>query len=191
MRPVAAVILAAGGSTRLGRPKQLLLYKGSTLVRRIADAALVAGCEEVVVVLGAAADSVRGALDSLPLRFIENAAWATGMGSSIACAIGALDAECAALVVTCDQPFVTGEHLGKLVLLYQRGVSAIVASEYKHTLGVPALFAPSIFPELLALDPSAGAKAVLRRDPDRVAAVPLEKGEIDIDTEADYAALML
>lgn len=188
-----AVVLAAGGSSRLGRPKQLLELDGEPLVRRAARAAALAGYSPVVVVVGAAAAAVGAALAGGPFEVVTNPDWSTGVASSIRRGLAALtalrpDAE-GVLLVTCDQPLVEAAHLSALATALGTGPHAVAASSYGGTVGVPALFARALYEELRALEGEHGAKKVVARDPGRVVAVALPGGERDVDTEADWRAL--
>jgi molybdenum cofactor cytidylyltransferase len=184
--PIAAVVLAAGGSTRLGRPKQLVPIGGEPLVRRAARAALDAGCRPVTVVLGAEPDAVRAAVADLPVLPVSNAHWADGVGSSIACGIRAAAAHRPAgcIVLPCDQPRLTAALLATLIDRFRRGEARAVACAYGGTTGAPVLFAPDLFDRLSALTGDSGAKRVLRGcSPLQVVDFP--GGELDIDTDAD------
>ena len=190
---VGAVLLAAGSSSRLGRPKQLLVHQGKSLVRRSAEAALGAECSPVVVVLGAQAEAVAAELAGLPVHTVHNPQWEAGLGSSLRVGVsGLVGAEPtveAAVVMLCDQLRVESSHLRALVKAFSRTQSPIVASGYEGTRGVPALFSRALFPELEALAPEQGARGVIARDPTRVLEVALEGGGEDIDTAADLTRL--
>ena len=187
MRRVAAIVLAAGGSSRMGRPKQLLPFRGRTLLRHAVEVALEAGCDPVVVVLGAAADRVTLELAGLPVTAVVNPDWATGPGTSVRTGVAALpDAVDATLFLLADQPLVDAEHLRSLGDAHAATGLPMAASGYAGSAGVPALFARECFPDLFALDPAAGAKQLLARDPERVAVVSFPAGAIDLDTPADY-----
>jgi molybdenum cofactor cytidylyltransferase len=195
---VGVVLLAAGGSSRLGRPKQLLVHEGKTLVRRAAEAAVAAKCGPVVVVLGAQAEAVIAELAGLPVRTVQNADWGAGMGSSLRVGLRALDqkesagadpAVNAALVMLCDQLRVDSRHLRALVETFTRTQATIVASGYEGTRGVPALFSRALFPELETLAPDQGARGVIARDPSRVVEVAFAGGSEDVDTAADLFRL--
>jgi molybdenum cofactor cytidylyltransferase len=196
---VGVVLLAAGGSSRLGRPKQLLLHEGKTLVRRAAEAAVAAKCGPVVVVLGAQAPEVTAELTSLPVNTVQNPDWKVGMGSSLRVGLRALGAEDsagaspimdAALVMLCDQLRVDAGHLRTLVKTFTRTRASIVASGYAGTRGVPALFSRALFPELDALAPDQGARGVIAREPSRVVEVALAGGGEDVDTAEDLSRLV-
>ena len=186
---VGGVVLAAGSSSRLGRPKQLLLYKDKSLVRRMAKEAVAAGLSPVVVVLGARAEEVAAELTGLPVHTVHNPAWEAGMGSSLRVGVSALTEVDAALVMLCDQLRVDAAHLKALVEAFTRTGAAIVASGYGGTQGVPALFARATFPEFDTLGPKQGARGVIAREPSRVVEVALPGGDEDIDTEADLSRL--
>src|SRR5690348_4671614 len=180
------MVLAAGAATRMGRLKQLLPYRGSTLVEHAAEQALAAGCNPVVVVVGAEAESVRAALAGRPVRVVENSAWHLGMGSSIQAGMEVLlDAE-AVCILLADQPFVEARHLREMQTLLEGSAALAVAAEYNGTLGVPAFFKRELFRELQSLEPTTGARALLRR---YAMAFPLPEAAVDIDTPEDFARL--
>lgn len=211
MRSVGAVILAAGGSSRLGQPKQLLTFRGETLIRRAFRAAAEAGCDPVVVVTGEPNDAIRSKLDIRDSRIsspgalelgtgaksavvratvVENAEWRRGVGTSIRRGLEQLsESVSAAVLLTCDQPFVESAIVRQLIAKREETGKPIVASSYANTLGVPALFERSCFKALLALPETSGAKALILSRPDDVASVPFEKGVIDIDTDEDFERL--
>ena len=186
------MVLAAGASRRLPGPKQLLRYRGVTLVRRAAQTALAAGCGPVVVVLGEAAAQLRFELVDLDARIVENRDAALGLSTSIRTGLDALceggDPD-AALFMTCDQPLLTARLLEDLVASYASARPPAVACEYAGTVGVPALFDRSLFGELRALEGDEGAKRVLQRHLARIARVPFEPGSLDIDTPEDFGRL--
>jgi molybdenum cofactor cytidylyltransferase len=187
------VLLAAGGSTRLGHSKQLLRWNGRSLLRRAAETALASGCHPVVVVLGAGADAHRAELEGLPVRDVENTRWREGMGGSLRLGMEALREEPsleAVVLMVCDQPAVDAEHLRALMRARQEQGRPVVASGYGGTVGVPALFDRSLFAELEALPASAGARPLLTKEPGRVAVVPLPGGELDVDTPEDVERLL-
>jgi CTP:molybdopterin cytidylyltransferase MocA len=189
---VGAVVLAAGASTRLGRPKQLVLYRGEPLVRRAAAAALAVGADPVLVVLGAHALAVAPALDDLPgLRLMTHEGWAQGLASSLATgirALGELASRDGVLVTLCDQPLVDGPALRALLAAFD-GPRSIVAAEYDGTVGVPAVVGRDHLGELLQLSGDAGAGRWLRARLDTVTRVPLPDAAFDVDTLEDMTRL--
>ncbi|RKI40449.1 nucleotidyltransferase family protein [Corallococcus sp. AB004] len=186
---VAIVLLAAGGSSRLGQPKQLLRHEGMSLVRRAAERALAAS-PVVAVVLGARRDDVAAELDGLAVRCVDNPDWALGQGSSLHAGLRALPPDVdGALLMLCDQLRVDAPHLRSLIATFERTRAPIIASTYAGTRGVPALFSHALFPELEALPPTGGARGLIARDPSRVVEVPLPGGEEDVDTAEDALRL--
>ncbi|WP_223646861.1 NTP transferase domain-containing protein [Corallococcus sp. EGB] len=186
---IAVILLAAGGSTRLGQPKQLLRHEGASLVRRAAERALAAS-PAVTVVLGARREEVASELDGLPVRRVDNPDWALGQGSSLRAGLRALPPDVdGALLMLCDQVRVDAAHLRSLIATFERTRAPIVASAYADTRGVPALFARALFPELESLPPTGGARGLIARDPSRVVEVALPGGEEDVDTVEDTLRL--
>ncbi len=184
------MVLAAGGSSRLESPKQLLFHAGKTLVRRAAEAAMEAGCAPVAVVLGSQAEQVAEALVGLPVRAVHHPAWAEGMGGSLRAGLKALSGEVdALLVVLCDQLRVDVAHLRALLEAFASTGAPIIASGYEGTRGVPALFSRAMFAELEALGADQGARGVIARQPARVVEVPLPGGGEDVDTRGDLSRL--
>jgi len=190
---VGLIVLAAGGSSRLGHPKQLLPYRGRTLLRHAAETALLSVCRPVIVVLGAQPDRLRPELSGLDVRVVDNPGWEAGMGSSIRAGLAALETaspDGAGLVLMlCDQPLITPDSLDALVRAFDDTGSPLVASAYADTRGVPAFFSRALFPELRALPDAQGAKPIIMRHAANAIALPLPAGVWDVDTEADYNRL--
>jgi molybdenum cofactor cytidylyltransferase len=177
MRSVAALVLAAGGSRRLGELKQLVRLNGETLVERAVRVCREAGCSPVVVVLGAAADEVRARCELGDAVVVTNDEWAEGMGSSVRWGVQALPPDMNGCVITtCDQPAVTAEHLRALM-----ASDEVNASAYAGRPGVPAYFPSKMFAELMNLCGDAGARQLLKD----AKALELPGGELDVDTPAD------
>ena len=190
MNRVAIAILAAGASSRMGQPKQLLSFRGKSLLRRSVDTALQTDCGPVVVVLGSNAERITPELDGLPVTVVLNAEWDHGPGTSVRAAVKHLESDSSVTGVVfllCDQPFVDVHHMRKLIAASEATRLPMVASGYGGTCGVPALFDRSCFKLLRTLNLSVGAKQVLNRNFDAVALVPFPNGEVDLDTPADYA----
>lgn len=203
LTPTGAIILAAGGSTRMGSPKQLLPYGKTTLLGNAIDQAGKAGFERIVVVVGAQADRVRQSISEFetlfpddsrpPLEVAENPFWQTGMGSSITVGLAHIEAAGVPLpavaVLLADQPYIRFGHLLALRELLDDSALPIAAAEYDNQPGVPAIFRRDTFPLLAGLPPGAGARHVLRDSGLRIARYPLKEAATDVDTPADFAAL--
>ncbi len=180
---IAALLLAAGGSSRLGHPKQLLIFRGRPLVRELAEAACRSVCAPVAVVLGAHQEMIRPLLEGLPLSLVSNSAWPEGMASSIRAGISwAAAGNCdAALILSCDQPLLTVAHLDRLARAYP---APMIGSRYGGVLGIPAVFDRSLFPELTALQGDQGARHLLRSG-GPVIEIDWPEGTSDVDTPED------
>jgi molybdenum cofactor cytidylyltransferase len=196
-RPSTAIILlAAGASTRMGRPKLLLMYGSRSFLRHAAEVAAASVCRPIIVVLGAYADQLQSEIDDFPVRSVINDRWADGMGSSIQVGVGALktydraDNTEALVLMLCDQPCVTAAVINDLVTAYHSNGKGIIASEYGGTLGVPALFGRQYFAELATMSGPAGAKHIIAAHASDVVPVPFPKGITDIDTPEDYRQLL-
>lgn len=190
---IGAVILAAGASTRFGKPKQLAKFRGETLLAHAVSAATSAGCAPVVVVAGEHADDLKAALTSEACEFVLNHEWREGIAASIRTGLQHLvttdhDLE-AILFLACDQPLVSADNLRELIRRQETSGKSIVASAYAKTLGIPTLFARVRFPELLTLNGDRGAKELIFAHRDDVAAFDLPAAATDIDTAADYERL--
>jgi molybdenum cofactor cytidylyltransferase len=180
------IILAAGNSSRLGLPKQLLQYEKKSFLRLIAEKALEIRPLEVIAVLGFDFDQMQKEIQDLPIRTVLNHDWKEGIASSIRAGINAVDPHAdGALISVCDQPAVTPELLSGLISLCSHE-KPIAAAYYDKILGVPACYDRPIFPELLQLRGDVGAKRVIGRDVSRVAAYSFPQATIDIDTLEDY-----
>lgn len=189
-KSIGAILLAAGESSRLGTPKQLLLYKGQTLLQHILKTVIDSNADPVVVVLGAHANIIEKKIDSNAANVIVNDAWREGMASSIQVGIKMLlrvnpSAEGAVLLV-CDQPYVTSSLLNELIEAHQNTGNPIITCSYADTFGPPTLFHKSLFPELLQLKGDVGARSILQHHSNKVEAIPFPEGNQDIDTMADY-----
>jgi molybdenum cofactor cytidylyltransferase len=188
------IILAGGNSSRLGRPKQLLLYEGETLLQHCINVSTAMLTGPVVAVLGANADLLEHEVNDNRVKWVINPAWQEGMATSIRCGLEDLLARfpalAAVIVMVCDQPFVSASLLRELTDAYEKSKKQIVAASYAGTIGTPALFDQSMFQSLLALEGDAGAKKLMKENAGFLATVAFPMGTLDIDTEADYAALL-
>lgn len=194
MTNCAVIILAAGSSSRLGRPKQLLPYNGKSLLENAVDVANDSIAEPVIVVLGANAEKLEKEIIEKKVHIEENKEWQEGMASSVRCGITALmriaPSVDAAIIMVCDQPFVSPELLNELNNQQKNTGKPIVTSQYENAIGPPALFYKTIFPELLKLKGDAGARKIIEQRKGDVSTVSFIKGSIDIDTEADYKTIL-
>jgi molybdenum cofactor cytidylyltransferase len=185
------VLLAAGASTRMGSPKQLLELGGKPLVVRAVEAALASAAWPVVVVLGAHAARIRPLLARYPVLIADNPAWAEGMASSLRAGLATMQSFSrgldAALLAVADQPAFSAETIARLIETRRTTGSGIVASRYAGRLGVPALFARSHFPALAALTGEEGARHFLADHAAETVAVDLPEMAQDLDTPEDLA----
>ena len=189
----ASILLAAGSSSRLGKPKQLLHVDGDSLLRRTVRIAIDSGCSPNLVVLGACAEILRPELQGLDTQVLLNEDWRQGMGGSLALAVSRLLEQTvrptAVLVLVCDQPGLSAPLLRTLIERQATGGLVAVASRYSGRLGVPAVFSPALYPQLAALKGDQGARAILSQCGDQVAGVEFPAGGFDIDTPADEMLL--
>ena len=191
---IAAIILAAGASRRMGQPKQLLPYRGQSLLECVIQCALASSCRPVIVILGAHAEAIAPAIEHLPIAVIHNANWHQGMSSSIRCGVSYirdnLPSTDGILFLTCDQPFVSTNLIETLIKRYNDSNKPIVASQYEGTMGIPVLFSPLFYSNLMQLEGDYGAKTLIQTYPSQVATINFPKGKIDLDTFVDYQKLI-
>ncbi|HXE33689.1 MAG TPA: nucleotidyltransferase family protein [Verrucomicrobiae bacterium] len=192
-RPCVGVILAAGASSRLQQPKQLVEIDGETLLRRTVRIAAESGCHRVVVVLGFAVGRMRGELEGLDAIAVVNERWRAGMGSSMRCGVeAALQINPRPeniLLLVCDQFRLTADFLRGLIRVHGCPEYPIAAARYNGRLGVPAVFSSIFFPNLLAVSEEHGARRILERNAEHVAPVDFPDGELDLDTPEDLKRL--
>ena len=191
---VPLILLAAGESRRMGTPKQLLSYKGSSLICHAIKETVASVCNPILVVLGANSDRISPEINNLSVHITYNTQWRQGMSASIANGIKALleikinfDA---VIVALADQPLITASVYDRLVERYYQNKVKAVASNYSDTIGVPALFDRTLLPELLKMDNRGGAKQLLHKYSDRNFNLDLPEAAIDIDTPTDYQKLL-
>ncbi|MBD2439271.1 NTP transferase domain-containing protein [Nostoc sp. FACHB-110] len=193
MSSVGLIILAAGASTRMGTPKQLLQYNQQSLIRHVAQIAIASVCQPVIVVLGSKAEVIQPEIQPLPIHIVINSDWHQGMSSSICAGIVALNAISpnaeAVVLMLCDQPLISTQLINHLVEIYHNNLKRIVACEYAFNLGVPALFPQTLFEQLMNLSGAVGAKFLIKKYAHNVVAIPFPEGLIDLDTPEDYAEL--
>jgi molybdenum cofactor cytidylyltransferase len=188
---IAAIVLAAGASTRMGRQKLTLpMAGGRPLVRLAVEQVLAAGLDEVVVVVGGDADTVAAALATLPVRVIVNPRYAEGQSTSLRAGLDALrPGTDAAVVALGDQPLPDPDVIRRLVAAFRTTGRPIAAPVYRDGRGNPVLFGAALFGELRGVTGDQGGRGVITRDPARVAEVPVDMAmPADIDTPEDYEA---
>jgi molybdenum cofactor cytidylyltransferase len=193
MNSYGLVLLAAGPSSRMGEPKQLLTFEGETLlVRALRSGQEVVG-ENLVVVLGANAELILAAIDQPGVQVQLNSDWPEGIASSIRAGVAAMIRKYPSLdgiiLMVCDQPFVNPTLLSGLIQANRSTSKPIVACSYGGTVGTPALFGPPLFPQLQRLSGSEGARTIFREHPDQLTTIPFAQGSIDIDSMEDYLSL--
>jgi molybdenum cofactor cytidylyltransferase len=193
----AAVVLAAGASSRLGHPKQLVRIQGESLLHRTARLALEAGCSPAYIVVGFEAEAMREELLDLPVETVLNTGWREGLGSSVRAGINEVrEADSgldAVLLMVCDQPQLTAGHLRDLVArqraLHVEGKKAITGSLYAGKAGVPAVFPRALFAAIATCSGDTGAREVLRAHAADVETIPWAGGELDLDWPEDLSAI--
>jgi molybdenum cofactor cytidylyltransferase len=188
---VALALLAAGGSSRMGRPKALLTRDGVSFVAHLAREALAAGCGRTLVVTGSSAPLVEQQIRELPVEVVRNRAWSDGMSGSLRLAVETVagDPRIEAIgFLLVDQPEVGAPLLREVADLWCRSGAEIAAAGCSWGAGVPAIFGRGTFAELLALRGDRGARSVIARDAARVAVLQLAADLSDLDTPDDLAA---
>jgi molybdenum cofactor cytidylyltransferase len=189
-RFACGLVLAAGGSSRLGRPKQLLPYRGGTLLGHVVEVARACSFGQLVVAIGGHASEVRSRVDLGGTDVVVNEAYGEGCSSSIAAALGAVDARCDVLVLLLgDQPGVTVATVE--ALLAGRDDAPLAVCRYDDGRGHPLAFGRAVFADLAALHGDKGVWKLLDRRASEVVEVPIA-GPIprDVDTAADYEAVL-
>lgn len=185
---IGIILLAAGNSSRMGSPKQLMIFNGKPLLRHAAEAACSSNCDPVIVVLGAREHDIRPVLQDLPLEVTINQSWSQGIGTSIKAGLRALGDRpvCGAIIALADQPFITTAVFRRLLEEQARTRKPIVASRYSETAGAPAFFSRELFPELLALEPYQGCKAIVLDWFEETLLIDCPEAAVDIDTPIDH-----
>ncbi|MCB0633446.1 MAG: nucleotidyltransferase family protein, partial [Lewinella sp.] len=188
---ITHLLLAAGASTRMGRPKQLLNWRGQSLIRHsvqnIQKAEL---AERIVVVLGAKQEEIVPELNDLNVEVVVNSDWESGMGSSIRCGVeyalqDAPNGWEGIFISLVDQPLVQAAHYQEIFQVWREHFPAVVAAQYNGILGVPALFGQPFFSKLLQLNGAVGARKILAQA-EGVIPVSIPEAVFDLDTPEDY-----
>ncbi len=184
------LVLGAGGSKRLGRPKQLLAYNGGTLLGHVVGVARECAFDQLVVAIGGSSVDVRETVDLRGAQVVVNDAYGDGCSSSIAAALDIIDSRCEALVLMLgDQPGVTADTVG--ALLAGRGDADLAVCRYDDGRGHPIAFSPAIFGALADLHGDKGVWRLLDEGGDDVVEVPIAGAiPLDVDTEEDYRTVL-
>ena len=190
---VVIVLLAAGRSARMGFPKQLWKWEGRTLIRRMAETALAVRSSgisaETVVITGAGAEETGAEVRDLAVRIQYNPDWEEGMASSLRTATEAAGDADALLVLLTDQPAVSTGLLETLLDTWKQQPDQPVVSDYGDAWGPPLVLPLSFRSDLLALRGDTGAKAFLKKHPERLIRIPFPQGKLDLDTPEDLLRL--
>lgn len=191
MKNTGIILLAAGNSSRMGSPKQLLVYQGKTFLERITDTALeVFDPNQIVLVLGARHHEISSVIKNKNIHIVINENWESGMASSIQsgmktlCGLFPEMERC--FISVCDQPYLTSNLFSKMLQLQKTSGKEIVVTKYADTLGAPALFSKKYFKPLTELTGEQGAKKIIQQNMNDVESFEFEKGAVDIDTPSDY-----
>lgn len=191
---IAIVILAAGKSSRLGQPKQLLPFKGKSLLTHVVQIAKQVS-ENVFVVIGSDKKKMEAEIKNEAVDIVFNDAWEEGMASSIRCGLSRVTVKnqnlSSVIFMVCDQPFVTAGLLQNLIQEKERSGKDIIASAYAEIAGTPVLFDKSVLPELMELQGDIGARKIIVKNKEHVATIDFPLGKMDMDTAEDYRKLLL
>lgn len=190
---IGVIILAAGASTRLGSPKQLLAYKNENLLQHTIDVVEASSVDHITLVLGAHADLIFPHISIGRCHMVRNENWAEGLSSSIryglAFAISQNPSLDAVIFILCDQPYLTSEIIDAIILKHRANAKPIINCNYGEGYGPPTLFSSALFPLLLKLHGSEGAKSIVKQYANEVDFIDFPGGGIDIDTLEDYERL--
>lgn len=181
-----AIVLAAGGSCRLGRPKQLLSIDGESLLRRAVRLAAQTKPQRLLVVLGAEAERMADELSDLPVEIVTNPDWSEGLASSLRTAASAATSDAPALILGCDQPCLVAHHLSQLLALSAVSQSGCAAAFYSELAGIPAVVSPTLLTQAQGLRGDRGLGNALNALPlDTIGTMLAPTLAFDLDTLAD------
>jgi CTP:molybdopterin cytidylyltransferase MocA len=191
LRRTAIVILAAGGSRRLGQPKQLLSVLGEPLLRRVVRMATDVEPDHLVVVLGSSASDCLAVIKDCGADIVFNPFWECGLGSSIRLGVERAEEEGAdaVLLLLADQPWLDSQVIRRFLDRASGQHDLIIAARYQGVLGTPMMFGSDWFPQLKKLEGDYGARSLVPKEDARVEAIDWSEGAIDVDTPEDAASL--
>lgn len=198
MHRIGVIVLAAGGSSRMGAPKQFLRLQNESLISRAVRVAKSTQCGPVIVVVGQTLERYESELKEESVTVILNDEWQTGMGSSLRRGIEEVlrqDSEVSSrtegvIILLCDQPLVTKALLEKMVQIHFKQPEKVIACYYQNSLGVPALFPRRCYPELMELHAEKGAKKIIEKHLPDVGQIDFPDGAIDLDTQREYLGFL-
>ncbi|MEL0650165.1 nucleotidyltransferase family protein [Algibacter sp. TI.3.09] len=188
---IVTVVLAAGASTRMGSPKQLLNWGNSSLLEHTLNTVLELNSSEVVVVLGANFEIIKSEISKYPVTVLNNTSWKVGLGKSIAVAVEYIQKlnykVDGVMIVLADQPLINSRFLGKLCNAFNPNNNQIITTSYKNgKRGVPVIFDKHYFKELILLNDDDGAKTLLKTYATSVKSLKPQSENLDIDSKEDY-----
>lgn len=190
---IGVIILAAGSSGRLGYPKQLVGFRGKSLLQHSIDVAESVDFKTKILILGAKAEEIESKLDIRNFEVVYNENWKDGMGTSISKGISEaikLEKELDhILILLSDQPFVTGKKIQELIQVQLDSKTPATFSEYADEVGVPAIFSRELFSKLKKLKKDQGAKKLILKNQIEFKTVKFEGGNFDVDTAEDVDLL--
>lgn len=192
MNRCAIILLAAGGSSRLGSAKQLVPFNSVPLIVHSVQTALDTTCRPVIVVLGSTAEQFEPLIANLEVEIIRNEHWANGMGTSIRAGMSQIESSSvdAVMILLCDQPLIQPKHLRAMFEAFGASGKSIAAARYNGVFGTPAIFSSAHFAELKALGDAQGGKTVIQRHLNQVHPFDLPEAAVDLDTPDDLKSLI-
>src|SRR5580704_2566363 len=192
LRRTAIVILAAGGSRRLGQPKQLLSVLGEPLLRRIVRTAADVAPDHLIVVLGSSAYDCVPVIKDCEADIVVNPFWESGLAGSIRIGVERAEEQGAdsVLLLLADQPWLNSEVIRRFLDRMNGQTDVIIAARYDGILGAPMMFGSDWFPQLKNLEGDQGARNLVSKEGDRVEVIDWSDGALDVDTPEDLASLM-
>ncbi len=190
---IGIIILAAGSSSRLGEPKQLMEFDGQTLLARTIQVAIDSKYHLISIVLGANSEIILNNIKNFPVQICFNDDWQSGMSSSLQIGLQNLlkkNPKLRAIVVLlCDQPLIETKHIIRLIQKFKETNKPIIATQYRKTSGVPALFANKVFDKLMLIQGDKGARKIIEDFPELVETIKIPEADFDIDTAEDVGKL--
>lgn len=188
---IAALILAAGRSSRMGLPKQTLRIRGVPMLQVVIDTVNKTEVDRVIIVLGARKSEVEKEVDFKGNEVVVNSAYGSGMSTSIQAGLSEVPNAEAALIILGDQPLVAPETIDALIRAYRLSGLPIIVPVYQGRMGNPVLFDRRFFKEIMGVTGDVGAKAVMQGHPTEVLELPVDDEGVvtDVDFPADYDRL--